>query len=231
MEKYDIVYFLKDNIGTQELKYSLRSIAKNFYCGDVWFIGGQPRRYQPDHRMVIRQDAPTKWENVRNMLKRVCKNEEISEKFWLFNDDFFIIKPWTSEVPLYNGTLQDHIEHIERRHGVRQTAYTAKLRECQHVLEDAGYGTLNYAIHCPMLVDREKMRETLRRFPDCPMFRSLYGNMNAIGGEDHCDCKVVGLDRLVDSEWVSTCDESFRSGRIGRYIRQLFPEPSPWEKR
>ena len=150
----------------------------------------------------------------------------------MFNDDFFIIKPWASgETALYNDTLEHHIQHIEKRHGNQQTAYTAKLRECQHALESAGYGTLNYAIHCPMLVNRKKMRETLRCFPDCPMFRSLYGNMHAIGGEDHCDCKIVGLDRLIESEWVSTCDESFKAGRIGRYIRSLFPEPSPWEKR
>ena len=232
MDKHDVVYFLKDNLETEELKYSLRSIAKNFYHGDVWFVGGQPRRLVPDHRMPIRQNAATKWENVRNMLKKVCENDDISEEFWLFNDDFFIVKPWTSEAALYNGTLEQHIEHVEKRHGCQETSYTAKLRECQHALESAGYGTLNYAIHCPILVDRKKMAETIRTFPKCPMFRSLYGNMNAIGGEDHCDCKVVGLDRLItDSEWVSTCDVSFRSGCIGRYIRSLFPDPSPWEKR
>jgi len=29
MDKHDVVYFLKDNLETEELKYSLRSIAKN----------------------------------------------------------------------------------------------------------------------------------------------------------------------------------------------------------
>ena len=231
MEKHDVVYFLKDNIATCELKYSLRSVAKNFYHGDIWFVGGQPGKIVPDHRLPIKQNAATKWENVRNMLKKVCENDDISEEFWLVNDDFFIIKPWTSEAPLYNGTLERHIQHVEMRHGNQQTAYTAKLRECQHALESAGYDTLNYAIHCPMLVNRKKMSETLRCFPDVPMFRSLYGNMNAIGGEDHCDCKIAGLDRLIDSEWVSTTDESFSVGRIGRYIREQFREPSPWENR
>lgn len=229
MEKYDVVYFLKEGVESAELRYSLRSVAKNFPHKKIWFVGGQPKELEPDVRLHIKQDALTKWENVRNMLRKICSNDGITESFWLFNDDFFIMQPWSAKGPLYNDTLEHHIQHIEQRHGDEKSEYTINLRECKDILEASGYGTLNYAIHCPMLIARKKMLETLDKFPDCPMFRSLYGNMHNIGGVNHHDCKVAGFDRIIYDEWVSTTDASFRLGRIGRYIRQSFPDPSPYE--
>lgn len=230
MNKYDIVYFLKNGIDSAELKYSLRSVAKNFPHNRLWFAGGQPKDLIPDARLAIRQNAKTKWENVRNMLRKICSNDDITESFWLFNDDFFIMKPWQSDEPLYHDSLEHHIQHIEHRHDDKKSEYTINLRQCKDMLEAAGYGTLNYAIHCPMLIDRKKMLETLDVFPDCPMFRSLYGNMHAIGGTEHYDCKVAGFDRIIEDEWISTTDTSFRLGRIGRYIRKSFPDPCAYER-
>lgn len=230
MDKHDIVYFLKEDIEINELRYSLRSVDQNFPHDRIWFVGGQPNKLIPDVRLAIKQDAHTKWENVRNMLRKVCENDDISEEFWLFNDDFFIMRPWTSEVPLYNDTLENHISHIESRHGNQVTTYTSKLRECKAELERCGYGTLNYAIHCPMLINRKKMLETLDKFPDCPMFRSLYGNMHDIGGVSHKDCKIAGFDRIEDDDWLSTTDTTFKLGRVGRFIRSRFPEPCRYER-
>ena len=230
MRKLDIVYFLKDDIKGDELRYSMRSVARNFPHDKVWFIGGQPKGLTPDYRMYIKQNAPTKWENVRNMLRAVCKTEDVSEDFWLFNDDFFILEPWDSEEQLYNGTLLDHIEHIERRHGNVPSSYTTRLRQCYDELNVCGYGQKNYAIHCPMLINRKKMLQTLDKFWNCPMFRCLYGNMWAVGGKNVKDNKIAGRDTVMtQTGWCSTTDETFRSGLVGNVIRNALPDPCVYE--
>ena len=226
--KHDVVYFLKEGIDPAELRYSLRSIEKNFEHGDVWFVGGQPVGFKPDRVLAIEQPGLVKWQKVRGMLARVCMTDEVPDDFWLFNDDFFILEPWHEERALYNGTLHEHILHIESRHG-GQTGYTAQLRECERLLKDAGLSTLNYAIHCPMLINKHKMLETLARFPLCPMFRSLYGNMHCVDSVQHKDCKIAGLDRVPDDSWCSTTGESFQAGKVGAFIRDALKDPTGYE--
>ena len=100
----DIVYVLKPDFQNEELRYSLRSL-ENFPHDKVWFVGGQPNELTPDGRLNIRQWGDTKWERVKNMLARVCVADDISEDFWLFNDDFFILKPWTLGSAVCDGYL------------------------------------------------------------------------------------------------------------------------------
>lgn len=232
MRKLDVVYFLKENIESDEIRYSLRSVDENFPHARVWFVGGQPKGLTPDMRLYVKQNAPVKWLNVRNMLKAACENSDIPEEFWLFNDDFFILDRWGGEANRYNGTLRDHIVHIEKRHGGEQSAYSTRLRQCEKLLADAGYTTYNYAIHCPMLISKEKMLKTIERFPGCPMFRSLYGNMWRKEGFDVCelDNKIADKTGQAFGEWCSTTDLSFRDGLVGDQIRFRFHEPCRYEE-
>ena len=231
MNKYDVVYILKNDVRADELRYSLRSVEKNLEHGNIWFVCGQPFGLVPDNRIIMRQKGILKWEKARSSLLTVCKNKDVSEKFWLFNDDFFVLKPMTSEEPYFGGMLRDHILHIEHRYNDKHTGYTRALRYCEQTLADAGFTTFDYALHIPMLIDKAKMLEVLETFPDCPMFRSLYGNYAEIGGTQHDDVKIVSLsDRFKkDADFVSTDDSSFRCGCVGAQIRGMFPEACKYE--
>lgn len=230
MNKYDVVYILKEDVQPDELTYSLRSLEKNFEHGKVWFYCGKPGTITPDEYVPQRQEGATKWERARSSLIQICKNEKITEKFWLFNDDFFITKPWTSETPLNRGELRDHIEKVERRHGDHQTSYTRQLRNCEGRLKAAGLTTYDYALHCPILIDRAAMLETLEAFPDCPMFRSLYGNYANIGGEYSEDHKIITAGTQPDKEapFLSTSEGTF-NGPVLEYLEELFPNPCKYE--
>ena len=231
MKKYDVVYFLKPDEVNNEARWSLRSIEKNMDHGAVWFYGGQPSELIPDRRApMIQSDRQTKWQRVREMLAAACENDEITQKFWLMNDDFFVLQKMESERPYFGGDLRSHILSIEYRHG-RITPYTAELRACEAMLEEAGLPTFNYALHIPMLIDRKKMAAALRAFPGCPMFRSIYGNYAEIGGSCHDDVKVVGQNELIPetADFASTTDESFGYGAAGAQIRAMFPEKCKYE--
>ena len=231
MNKYDVVYILKSGVRTDELRYSLRSIEKNLEHGNVWFVCGQPMGLYPDCSIRMQQKGILKWEKARSSMIAVCKNKDVSEKFWLFNDDFFVLKPMASEEPYFGGMLRDHILHIEHRYNDKRTGYTRALRYCEQTLADAGFTTFDYALHIPMLVDKAKMLKVLETFPDCPMFRSLYGNYAEIGGTQHDDVKIVSLsDRFdEDADFVSTDDNSFRCGQVGVQIRRMFREACKYE--
>ena len=231
MEKLDVVYFVKPDQVNNELLFSLRTVERNFPHARVWFCGGQPIELTPDERMSMVQQGANRYEKVRNMLIEVCRNNEITEDFWLFNDDFFILRPIDDLPPWYNGTLREHVANVEHRNNGMPSKYTRQLRRTINILLDAGCDILNYAVHAPMRVNREKMLKTIERFPDCPMFRALYGNYNEIGGIDRSDCKIVRPEIPIpaDARFVSTSDASFINGLVGRQIRERFTEPSRWE--
>lgn len=233
--KYDIVYFLKQSRRNEELRYSLRSVEMNWKYNDVWFYGGCPEGLKPDHYIPVNQTAPSKWQRVRNMIYEACKNNDITEDFWLFNDDFFILKPKDENMPAqYNRTLEDRIEKIEKRHG-GPDEYTRRLRHLVKTLKTASKPTLDYAVHKPILINRKRMREVLDKFPDEPMTRALYGNYWEIGGVSRHDMKIKIMNYkkmpIVMREWdfLSTSDVSFESGNVGRYLRDRFKEKSRFE--
>ena len=235
--KYDIVYCLKETPKNEELRYSLRSVEENLKYRNVVFYGGCPVDLKPDRSVRIAQIEPTKWERVRNLLMNICNDEELTDDFWLFNDDFYILKPMSEDMkPQYNGTLYSHVIHIEARHNNRPTIYTQRLRHLIKTLEDNDLDCLNYAVHKPILYNKEKLKEVLTRFPDEPMIRALYGNYWKIGGEDKRDMKVQlkdykHLDRVKEKwEFLSSSDSSFNNGNVGVFIRERFNQKSRFEK-
>lgn len=229
MKKYDIVYILKENAEPDELRYSLRSIEANMDHGKVWFYCGQPDGLKPDVAVLDKQMGATKWERVRYSLRQVCQNDKITKQFWLFNDDFYVMAPMDKAVTYHRGLLQDHITDIETRRG-RPSSYTRQLHNCMHQLQQAGLTTLDYAIHIPMLIDRDKMLQTLDMFPSCPMFRSLYGNYAKVGGEFRKDVKTVNPDKIIpdDADFFSTSNKSF-TGAVRQQLEERFPEPCRYE--
>ena len=230
MRKYDVVYILKENAGSEELRFSLRSIEKNMDHGKVWFYCGKPEGIEPDVYVPHVQTGGTKWERVRSSLVEVCRNDKISKKFWLFNDDFFVMAPMKNEKPLQRGLLEDHIKDIEARHR-GQTGYSRNLRKCEDQLRHAGLTTLDYAIHVPILIEREKMLEALEMFPRCPMFRSIYGNYAQIGGEFHKDVKTTDPDKQipVDADFFSTSNKAM-AGSVLKQMEDRFPEACRYEE-
>ena len=231
MRKYDVVYILRANTKPDELRFSLRSIEKNMDHGKVWFYCGKPAGIEPDVYVPHEQKGASKWERVRSSLIQVCKNEKISKQFWLFNDDFYIMQPMQSAKNYHRGLLSDHIKDIEHRHCGGSTAYTRNLRICELQLREAGLTTLDYAIHVPMLVDREKMLEALRMFPRCPMFRSIYGNYAQIGGDFIKDCKTTDQERIIVPEdpFFSTSNRAF-AGKVREQMEALFPDSCKYEE-
>ena len=226
----DIVYILKEGLDPDELIYSLRSVEKNFPHRKVWFVGAQPPGLFPDGRIIHRQEGLSKWSKVRSSLEIVCATPEISDDFFLFNDDFFILNRQRGQfVNFSNGTLEKKINDIERKYG-RPTRYSRQMLELRLELIIKKCDTVSFALHLPMLMNKKMLENTLNNF-NTPMFRSAYGNFNNIPYRSHVDVKIYDDTSLPDEDWeyLSTTEDSFHHGKVGEFIRAMFPEPSSFE--
>ena len=238
--KYDIVYMVKDSSPNEELRYSLRSVEKNWGPrGKIWIFGGCPAGLKPDRFVPVEMIMPGKWENTHRLMRLICECEEITEDFWFFNDDFFVMRPASEDMPQqYNGLLPDVIRLVEGSEGGRPTYWTEQLRILVDVLGRYGMGLVNYEVHKPMLINRRKMLAAMERFPDVLFTRSLYGNVYGIGGEDTGDIMIKDpaqevwwlAQRKPKPMFLSSTEESFAAGDIGRYVRERFPDPCEMEE-
>lgn len=234
LKDMDIVYVVKDSAYNDELKYSLRSVDKNFPHNRVWFYGGKPVGLHPDKQVVVNQKGKNKWERVRNMFISIAENDEITEDFVLFNDDFFVLRP-VDKPPIYKyGSIAQLCKRVEKQNGNKPTPYTRSLERTAKALKGLGYPTTNYELHIPMVINRKGLQKAMELFPDVRATRSLYGNtwLSKKDSESMKDVKIFRAWQTPteDTDFLSTEDYAFKNGKAGEYIRQRFPEKSRWEK-
>ena len=225
----DIVYILKEDIQPAELIYSLRSVEKNFPFNKVWFVCGQPKGLKPDGRIVHKQTGKTKWDWIKSSMIEVIRNDDITEDFYLFNDDFFVMKKYRKKkfVNFVDGTLERRIDELHSSLGM--SPYCRSLYKAEQELMILKLPTMNYDVHLPMLVNKTGMQAALKTCSS-PQMRSVYGNYNQVPYIIHEDVKEYTLDKVnEDADFLSTNDDTFLNGRVGEFIRDSFPEPSRFE--
>lgn len=229
--KYDIVYILKEDVEPEELRYSIRSVAENFPYNRIIFYCGCPNDIKPDVMIPFKQEGYGKINKVIMTLKAIMTNDDITEDFWLFNDDFYILKPMESTTPWCEGSLDHIVKEIQERMHGGESRYTMILKNTAKNLIYRGMDTLSYATHTPMLINRKKGLKVLKEFTPPFSFRSAYGNYWKIGGEFHEDVKITSLYEVPTDDYIllSTDNTSFKKGEVGKWIRERFPNPCKYE--
>lgn len=231
MEGRDVVYILKNDVKANELKYSLRSVAENFPHRNVVFVGGCPKGLRPDIYIEHEQVGSSKWERATSSMKRAFIDDRISDDFFLFNDDFFVLKHIDTDdfTNFTTGTLERRIIELEGNMH-KTTAYSGAMSRVKFTLRNAGRDTMSFALHVPFLVNRHQAMELIGKYPDMIMFRSLYANEYKIPFMSHKDVKVFTNDKLPEfDDYLSTSDKSFENGLVGEYIRNKFSKPCRYE--
>lgn len=225
---YDVVYILKPALETEELRYSLRSIEKNFPVRKVWFVGGQPKGFTPDVALKHEQFGENKWAKIRASMLRVVNEPDLTNEFFLFNDDFFIMKPFKGKFVNYaDRTLSWRIEDLKKEYPWLNH-YGRTLVKAREELKVLGHTEVNFEVHTPMLFKKELVPSILKC--SSPQMRSIYGNVNGIPYVQHDDVKVYDLDTVPEgADLLSTNDDTFTKGKVGAYIRECFPDKSRFE--
>lgn len=223
----DIVYFVKDRMYNEELRYSLRSVDVNMPHKRVWIFGGCPINIVPDIRVRVDQVGKTKWDRVRNMYKMVCENKEITDDFIMFNDDFFVMQPTNRITPTYRCSLKEHIKILEPH---KPSAYSKLLRDCRETLTGE---PLSYELHVPFIFNKKKLLTMLNSFPEQHCTRTMYGNIYKIRGKRSNDPKIFNSKPTFDyksSQFLSTDDPVINiNNDIWRWLQKQFPKKSRFE--
>lgn len=225
----DVVYVNRDG-ENPELRYSLRSLA-NLRHGQVWVFGGAPVwlntervRYQPRPQKV------SAYMSTRAHIAAACDNDEVSDPFTLWNDDFYAMRQ-TIILPVHRGPLED----LVTRFGQNKTPWVKGLHEAAAILKAEGVSDpVSYDTHHPLVVHKEAMQVALdivkRAKSDSIHLRTIYGNIAGIGGTLVEDCKLMRrTDPFPSGPWLSSGDGTFRS-TIEPVLRYTFPIPGPYEK-
>jgi hypothetical protein len=229
----DFVYICKDG-SNEELRYSIRSVVESFPDSKIWVVGGKPTWYTGNYIEVTQNLS--KYRNAIENLKALCNSEEISNKFVLMNDDFYIVKNIDSVKDYHGGPLLEKINLYQKLNS--NSNYTRKLAATYKKIKSLGIeNPLDYELHVPMVMEKEKLKQTLQNNYQF-LWRSIYGNVFNVGGEQMEDVKVYAKGPLVlksynlkkdEHIYLSSADSSFDM-ILNSILRKQFTEKTKYEK-
>ena len=231
----DFVYFVRHG-ENEELRYSIRSVIKHFPDANIWVLGNKPDWYTGNFVPV--RNVGEKFTNIANCCYEAAKHPEISDPFVWMNDDFFIVKPLESILPLHRGPLKERSDRYAQ--GISTSYYNKLLHNTYHKLLKHGIEEpLDYDVHMPLVMDKEKTLEALKMARIGQVLpRSIYGNIAQIEGSRVGDVKVYASSAFAfktydynagDSPYLSTEDQSFDQV-YEDVLKDMFPDPSVYEK-
>jgi hypothetical protein len=241
----DVAYILGYARNNEELRFSLRSVDKNLKHDGVILSGFPPEWTQNTARLSVpAKGAARKFLNAARNMLAICQWEDTSQEFILMNDDFFVIEPVDEVQTHHRGYLERAIEIQFKKWG-NSPYYKGMVATLEYLRGIGIDNPLAYHLHVPMVVDKTIMEEVLidtgvtspkpSTRPNY-LLRTIYGNVANVGGTRSRDVKVASL-KSADltsvlrhgSPYLSTGDQSWRSGAVGRYIVGQFPDPCQYE--
>lgn len=232
----DIVIPVKGALINEELRYTLRGICRNFPHDKVWIIGYLPPWLNGDVNFIPGNNAiGSKYERVLSNHLITMKHPLISENFYLFNDDFFVMRPVHIFQNYYRCTIDESIDRLFQHTNGVESSYLRSLIKTKEILQAMGIkNPLDFGLHIPMQINKKDWFQAYRAQQRYNLtnsivhMRTIYGNLFLKSGglKKMADVKITTLDQEPDPEWYycSTVDSSFISGAVGQYVRNRFPE-------
>ena len=208
----DAVYIYKRTSG-DELLYSVRLLQKNVKdLGTIWVIGDvPPESLRNDVRHVNYTTRMGKFADQMAKLTYIVREPELSEDFILMMDDVYILSLFKPEV-MYDQKYPTLRERIVNR---VQDQYRASLEKTEAYLEENDLNTVNYELHIPVVMNREKavvMTNNLIETDFDLQIKSLYYNfypIDALGAVATPDVKNIPIKDAT--RYLSTSNVKFRN--------------------
>lgn len=238
-----------------DLKFCLRSIEKYAKGIDRIFIVGDLPSYLKKSSFVHVPLKPlhngdNKAADVWYKIEYTCKKTDISDNFIVFSDDIFLTKEvdfedFRNKRRAHPLNFYTNINgELEKCTG-RDSNFIKKIRfYTTNWLDIHGYKTLNFDIHCPIKINKDKFLEMSEKLPykrrnvsgDAPyVFKSCYGNYTEDPGEVEIDNKILFEKDFPDNKrltrsWFFSTGLFMGEKETWKQFKELYPESSEFEK-
>jgi hypothetical protein len=229
----DAVFTVRDGATSESLRYALRGLVENVEVDELWMVGTPPSWLRKHHAIDVVQDHD-RWHNTSHALLAACAQPGISDPFMLWNDDFFALQPVT-HLDWCHGPMRSYpdVDKVS-------SAYLGGRDDTLALLRAEGFtDPLSFDLHVPLVVYKDVMAQAVRDTMSIPVpwKRSVYGNRALRAGlidrpTARPDPKIFDLDSLPGPgwDWLSTAPYAFTEGAAGRWVRERFCDPSPYER-
>jgi hypothetical protein len=227
-----VVYILGTGsvLNNIEIRYSLRSIERYLTGYDrVWVIGECPAWLQNVYHIPFqdRQGVPSDF-NIMSKVTRACQDDAITDPFLFFNDDHFLLHPFTaSEFPyFYHGTLEKYIKQKSAN------TYAQRANNTIRYLKTNNLPLKHFDIHYPIIYKKELFLKHVTSAVDwnktCYIIKSMYANSLFIEGEEALDYKLARTFPPVEAKVFSTTPKI--TPNLKGFLKWKFPKMSRFEK-
>lgn len=204
----DIVCPVKPGDNNEPLRYAIRSWEANLAYDRIWIVGCKPNWLTGVE--FIEGNHAGYHANVYSNIRAACEHPDVADDILVMNDDIFVTQPVSPKV-LYRGPLTEHLDLPRVR---RSTWWKASLETTLVCLQAHGISDpISYELHTPLPAHKQRMAETLAMFQHVtphnpPQWRTLYGNLHRIDGEQYPDVKAYEGSQL-NTPYHSTTARSF----------------------
>lgn len=154
--KYDVVYVVgKDSEwgDHEELRYSIRSVAKHFLdLGKIYIVGHLPDWTNEEEVIHLKLNDPYKDNKDANLINKViwaCFDPNLSQKFVRMSDDQYFLK----DLSLADFKNPYNLEDLKGKNYPPGKYFRRQDRTCR-VLQNHELDTLNYDTHMPVVIDK-----------------------------------------------------------------------------
>lgn len=224
----DVVYIFKEpDLKSLELKFSLRSIKKNLKHNKVFIIGESiPKWLQNVKFHYLKNIGSGKMINISNAFNYLTTIKDLSEDFYLFWDDCYVLKPVDTIPNYYSNTLKISME--KRSEGWHKDSIRKVYKELPNGLD--------CELHYPYTYNKTKLKILFERFDykNAYAMRSLYISYFGIPCTKHKDFKIWSLkdfkDILEKENFCSTPNILMKNDYFYKEIKRVFPVKSKYEK-
>lgn len=202
---------------TEELRYTVRSLAKNLPHRNLWLAGVEvPWLNLP---LIRVPQIPGKYTHAYQVLRAILTSQALTDDVIVADDDMVLLEPLETLPAYHRGPLSD-LPKDRREQGIRDTiAIVGQDAPCRDN-------------HTPSLVNRAELLAQLDAI-DLPQERKehlLWRTIHANGEPTYLpDAKVRREHEQPQAlPWISTSPNSWR-GIAGEFIRAQFGTPSNFE--
>lgn len=226
----DALYIVLSGRLSDELVYSLRSLDTCFSVDRVFFMGRPHGNWNVTIVPGTFEKYGDKWSNLDHAWRQIPHVDGLSEEFLYMNDDFFFMRETDAIPVMYRGELGT---------SVPRDNYAVGRIEVRAFLEEHDLPILNYEMHVPMVLNKNKIAEMYGLWDRDTLFgfqRSLYGNVTQIGGIESQDVKcgdaaIASFSCDPDTLFLSSDTVSWYRSPVFKELRSKYTSMSRWEAR